>query len=147
MKNERLILKIVELRIKLQSLCDGFNKTNANKKSVLTMDKKVLFVLSKNKNCTPSVLIETLGVAKSNLALLCKSLIKEGLITQSKGDLDKRSIFYNITEKGKNKLNEFCLSLENDTLKNVSKQELSKLENNFDEIINFFNIIKSGDIK
>lgn len=142
MKNDKLILKIVELRIKLQSLCDGFNTQDSNKKSMLTMDKKILFVLSKNKNCTPITLIETLGIAKSNLALLCKSMIKDGLITQSKGETDKRNIFYNITEKGSAKLNELISSMQNDILKNVNGVTQKQLENNIDEIIKFLNNTK-----
>lgn len=142
MKNEKLIKNMVELRIKLSCLCDGFNSEQSNKKRMLTMDKKVLAVLDETKNCAPNVLIETLGIAKSNLALLCKSMIKDGLITQTKTDGDKRHIFYNITEEGRVKLKEFYFNLESDALKNVDANNLNKLESNVQEIINFLNNIK-----
>ena len=114
MNNESLITKLIELRISLQSLCDGFNLKQANKTSLLTMDKKVLFMLSLNNNCSPQILIENLGIAKSNLALLCKTMESNGLILKSSEQGDKRKIFYNITAKGKEKLNEFYLGLKNE---------------------------------
>ncbi len=139
MNNESLIIKLIGLRISLQSLCDGFNAKQANKTSLLTMDKKVLFMLSSLNNCSPQILIENLGIAKSNLALLCKTMEKDGLILKSNEQSDKRKIFYNITSKGKEKLNEFYLGLKSDILKDKNKQELIMLENNIDQILKFIN--------
>ncbi len=139
MNNESLITKLIELRISLQSLCDGFNLKQANKTSLLTMDKKVLFMLSLNNNCSPQILIENLGIAKSNLALLCKTMESNGLILKSSEQGDKRKIFYNITAKGKEKLNEFYLGLKSDIFKDKNKQELIILENNINQILKFIN--------
>lgn len=137
-KNE-LILKIVELRIKLQSLCDGFNTKNANKVRMLSMDKKVLFVLSNTPDCTPATLIKTLGIAKGNLALLCKNLIKLGLISKSSGEVDKRNIYYNITKSGTEVLNKFLLSFKSEAFCDMDKNKQDKLEKNLSEIIEFLN--------
>ena len=46
-----------------------------------------------------------IGLAKSNLAILCNSLVKDGLIQKTKDEFDSRSIFYNITESGSQFLN------------------------------------------
>lgn len=139
MKDVNLQAKIVELRIMLQNLCDGFSLDEANKKNMLSMDKKVLFMLSSNKDCAPSVLIETLGVAKSNLALLCKSMVNEGTISVSKSETDKRNVFYNITELGKTKLNEFYLNLEKETTKGLTEKEQKLAEKKLEELIEIFN--------
>ena len=45
MKNTKLQEQIVELRILLQSVCDGFDTQQLNKKSTLTMRTKVLYVI------------------------------------------------------------------------------------------------------
>ncbi len=103
------------------------------------MDKKVLFMLSLNNNCSPQILIENLGIAKSNLALLCKTMESNGLILKSSEQGDKRKIFYNITAKGKEKLNEFYLGLKSDIFKDKNKQELIILENNINQILKFIN--------
>ena len=139
MKSIKLLEQIVELRIMLQNICDGFNTEQFNKQSMLTMDKKVLFVLSKNADCPPSKLIETLGIAKSNLALLCKSMVDNGQISVSKSDLDKRNVFYNITKKGQEELNQFYCSMANEASLNLNKREQNMIEKRFDEIIEFIN--------
>ena len=134
MKNLKLQEQIVELRILLQNICDGFSTENFNKKTTLTMRTKILFVLNKNEKCAPSVLIETLGIAKSNLALICKSMCEDGVIVASKGDGDKRNIYYSITNKGERELNEFYVLLSNETA-TLNERETKLMEKRFDEII------------
>ncbi len=137
MKNVKLQEQIVELRILLQNICDGFSTENFNKKTSLTMRTKVLFVLSKRKLCSPSVLIETLGVAKSNLALLCKSLCEEGVIKADKGNNDKRNIYYSLTPKGERELNEFYVLMSNEVDYALNDKDMKIMEKKFDEIIEF----------
>lgn len=104
------------------------------------MNKKILFVLSKNKNCPPAVLIDTVGIAKSNLALICKSMLAEGTISAKKSESDKRNIFYNITEKGINELNNFYSDIANENELALSNDKETRLmEKKFDEIIEFLN--------
>lgn len=139
MKSIKLTEQIVELRIMLQSICDGFSTENFNKKTTLTMRTKVLFVLSKNKQCPPSVLIETLGIAKSNLALLCKSMCEEGVIIADKGNNDKRNIYYSLTDKGERELNEFYVLMSGEVDVALNEREMKMIEKKFDEIIEFLN--------
>ena len=80
MKSIKLTEQIVELRIMLQSICDGFSTENFNKKTSLTMRTKVLFVLSKNKQCPPSILIESLGIAKATWHFFVKACVKKVLL-------------------------------------------------------------------
>ena len=74
----------------------------------------------------PGELIETLGIAKSNLANLSKTLISEGVIDSYKSMGNYRNIFYRITEKGLNELTAYKVSLK--------KVFGEKYDNNLSEI-------------
>lgn len=101
------------------------------------MRTKVLYVIHKYPSCPPSTLISSLGIAKSNLALLCKSLCDDGVIEATKGDRDQRNVYYTITPKGERELYEFYASMAND-VKLTSREQVS-MEKKFDDIIAFFN--------
>ncbi len=102
---------LIELRIALTTRCDGFSATNCNKDILLSSRIKVLYCLS-IKDMMPGELIDTLGIAKSNLANLSKSMISEGVIDSYKSAGNYRNIFYRITEKGYNELSAYKLSLQ-----------------------------------
>ena len=140
MKQQKLQKQLVLLRIMLQKICDGFDTKDASKKSVLTMKHKVLFLLDEHGETPPSYLIEKLCIAKSNLALLCKGMVQEGLIESKRNDADKRNISYVITPKGGRHLNKFLTEMvsENDTL-NKSDREVKIIEKKLDDVINFLN--------
>ena len=97
------IKDIVGLIARLEVLCEGFD--DLNKTAVLTSKVKVLLEVSNQNNVSPNKLKTKVGLAKSNLTLLCNSLVKDGLITKNKDEFDNRAIFYNITEKGRDYLN------------------------------------------
>lgn len=137
MRNNKLQEQFVELRIMLQSICDGFDAENLNKKSSLTMRTKVLYALSKNERCCPSVLIDKLGIAKSNLALLCKTMCEDGVIFAVKSEQDKRNIYYSITEKGLAELNGFYNAMAEEI--KLTDRETKVMEKKFSEIIEFIN--------
>lgn len=140
MEEHKLQKQIIELRILLQGICDGFDEKNANKKLQLTMKNKVLFVLEQNPKCSPGCLIEKLGIAKSNLAILCKSLIDCGEIMLSKSEGDKRNIFYSLTPKGTAELNLFYHNMETENGGNVGNDKETKLiEKKLDDVIYFLN--------
>lgn len=101
---------LINLRIALTTTCDGFSLTNSNKDILLSSRIKVLHCLN-YKDMMPSELIETLGIAKSNLANLSKSLISEGVIDSYKSTRNQRNIYYRITDKGLNELNAYKVSL------------------------------------
>lgn len=106
------VLKMLKLNAKLNNLLEGFDDFLYTKKINLTIKDKILIFLYE-KPLSPFELIKMLSVAKTNLALVCQSLIKEDLIKKQKDEIDKRNIFYLITEKGKLKAEEL--------LKEVSK--------------------------
>ncbi len=140
MENIKLQKQLISLRILLHKLCDGFDTKDFNKKSVLTMKYKLLFLLNEEEECSPSVIINKLCIAKSNLALLCKGLLEEGLITSRKNDEDKRNITYKITTRGQKELNDFVLKMaeENPALSR-SEKEVKLIERKLDDVIDFLN--------
>lgn len=103
------IKDILILISRLQVLAEGFD--DLNKTSVLTIKIKVLLEISNYDKISPNKLKNKVGLAKSNLALLCNSLINDGYVTKQKDNFDNRSIFYQITPKGSEFLNKTLLQM------------------------------------
>lgn len=82
----------------------------------------------------PSELIEALGIAKSNLANLSKSLIAEGVIDSYKSMGNYRNIFYRITDKGLNELNAYKVSLYK-VFGEKYKDNLDEIKGHIDQIL------------
>ena len=101
MGNKVLSINLVKVRMLLENICDGFDTACSNKKSLLTTKIKVLFLLNEQEKISPSIIINKVGVAKSNLAILANGMIAEGLIEKLADTFDKRVIYYKITKKGK----------------------------------------------
>ena len=125
--NQDFAKNVVSLIARLQNLCEGFDDTN--KSAVITAKVKILLELSKADSVTPTVLKRSVGLAKSNVALICGKLIEEGLVSKSKDSFDTREIFYSITDKGKKCLDEF----------------LTKAQRNFESELAYKNNIKQID--
>ena len=98
--NLDLARNIKRLRILSSNACESFEK-QMNKKNLLTTKVRILFLIDEYKSVSPTFLIDRLYVAKSNIALFCKQLLLEGLITSSQDLIDKRIIYYCLTPKGK----------------------------------------------
>ncbi len=140
MKQDILAKQITELRIILQNITDGFSVDSANKNAKLTMERRVLFVLNSNKKVKPITLITKLGIAKSNLALLCKSMIDGGFITCEKDENDKRNIYYEITAKGVAELNQYIDSISNDVCSICkNEKETKEISKKLEDVIEFLN--------
>ena len=123
----RLSDDIITLRIMLTHLCDGFSFENSNKSSVLSTRTKILYLL-KEKDLTPIELINTLCIAKSNLANILKFMIQDGVVVSYKNSNNSKNINYKITSQGLKELNEYI-----DTMMQLftskckaSNEELSK---------------------
>ena len=140
MKQDILAKQITELRIILQNITDGFSVDSANKNAKLTMERRVLFVLNSNKKVKPITWITKLGIAKSNLALLCKSMIDGGFITCEKDENDKRNIYYEITAKGVAELNQYIDSISNDVCSICkNEKETKEISKKLEDVIEFLN--------
>ncbi len=134
MKFSKLNKQLVNLRVMLEHLSESDEKEAGSKNAQLTMRLKTLFTISGNKNCTPSLLIERLAIAKSNLAIICKGLIDEGLIVSEKTENDKRNIYYNITPKGEEELSAYYEALENKLCAAINPKDIKLVEKKIDEL-------------
>lgn len=135
MKYPKLSKQLVNLRVLLEHVSEGSGEDDAATKGLqLTMRLKALFTISNNENCAPALLIERLNIAKSNLAIICKGLIEEGLIVSEKTKEDKRNIFYNATPKGEKELEQYFNYLETKMMNQMNAKDLKLIERKVDEL-------------
>lgn len=104
-------INFLKLSSILSSRVEGFDSVFLNKKFNLTIKDKFLIFL-KNGAKSPASLIEFLGVAKTNLALISIDLINGGFIQKQKDSQDKRLINYSLTEKGSLKADQVVQSIQ-----------------------------------
>lgn len=125
---------IVELKLISDRIAEG----KGEQASIFSNTYQILYILNRKETVTPKELIAELNIAKSNLAILAKKMIKDGQIESHKDKLNKREIYYNITSVGKEMLQEKLDNIdtvcEGDTKKvinliNRTLDELKKLEN------------------
>ena len=102
--------KIMDLRITLASCCDGFSVKESSKNLLFSNKTKVLYLLDK-KDSMPTELIATIGIAKSNLANLLKSMMEDGTIESYRNEGNTRNVFYCITDKGREELHSYKTTL------------------------------------
>lgn len=127
MERKELVKLIVSTCSRLENLCEGFDVSS--KSTLISSKFKVLLALSEKPKTSPSMLIDRLGLAKSNLALLCKSMISEGLIKKSKDEFDSRVVFYSLTDQGKQYLdNSLGLMAENFSKQLAYKNRFKEIE-------------------
>lgn len=89
--------QLIELRILLEECCDGFGENGKN--TILSSKLKILYMLE-NVDCSPNEFINTLCIAKSNVATLLKKMIEEGLVDSYKSSINNKNVYYKITNKG-----------------------------------------------
>ena len=102
MKN---VHKLIEIEALLENLTKHFAKNNLLK-------FKVLYFISQYENLSVSMIIDKLGIKKSNFAIMSKELEVEGLIFSKQGEIDKRCRMLFLTEQGKTQLSDFLSSIE-----------------------------------
>ena len=101
-KNIEIASKIVDLKILLDRCCEGRNKEFG----LFLTTYQILFLVSKNDHIAPKFIMEKLGIAKSNLAIATRSLIKDGYVIKEVDTLNRRQIYYSITDAGRSFLNQ-----------------------------------------
>mgnify|MGYP001024746564 FL=1 len=97
--------KIIEIEALTENLTKHFAKNNL-------LRIKVLYFISQYENLSVSMIIDKLGLKKSNFALMTKALEEEGLVMSKQGEIDKRCRMMFLTEKGKRELADFIQSLD-----------------------------------
>ena len=102
-------MKNVDKLLEIEALTENLTKHFANNN---LLKVKVLYFISQYENLSVSMIIEKLGLKKSNFALMTKDLEKEGLIAAKQGEIDKRCRLMALTEKGKQELSTYLKNLE-----------------------------------
>jgi len=102
-------MKTAQKILEIESLCENLSKKNAEG-GLLRF--KVLYFVSQYENLSVSMIIEKLGIKKSNFALLTAALEKEGSIVIHQAEIDKRCRTLSLTEKGREELNNYLEDLE-----------------------------------
>ena len=125
---------IVELKLISDRIAEGKGESAG----IFSNTYQILYILDRKETVTPKELIAELNIAKSNLAILAKKMIKDGQIESHKDKYNKREIYYNITAVGREMLQEKLDNIdtvcEGDTKKVINLitralDELKKLEN------------------
>ena len=109
---------IVWLKLLTDRICEGKNKKNG----LFLVSYQVLFVLNENERVSPKELVLSLGLAKSNLAIIAKKMMKDGLIERTKDLQNRKEIYYNITLKGKEFLMAKLAQIENSCTESEKKE-------------------------
>lgn len=97
--------KIIEIEALSENVMKHFAKNNLLK-------FKVLYFISQYQNLSVGMIIDKLGLKKSNFALMTKILESDGLVESKQGEIDKRCRLMSLTEKGKTQLQEFQNDME-----------------------------------
>ena len=97
--------------IEVESLLENLMKKNC-KSGILRM--KILFFSRLYENLSISMIIEKLGIQKTNFALMTEKKKKEGCLVVKKSNLDRRCRVIELTEKGNAELDAY--------LKDIDKQ-------------------------
>ena len=111
-------MKNIDKILEIEALTENLTKHLANNN---LLKIKVLYFISQYENLSVSMIIDKLGLKKSNFALMAKELELEGLVVSKQGEIDKRCRMMYLTEKGKELLSNFMLSLDEFLVKQTAK--------------------------
>ena len=103
-------MKNVDKILEIEALTENVTKHFASN-NLLKM--KVLYFISVYENLSVSMIIDKLGIKKSNFALMTKELELEGLVLSKQGEIDKRCRMMALTQKGKSELSSYLKNLNN----------------------------------
>jgi len=95
---------------------------------------KVLSFISLYENLSVGMIIEKLGIKKSNFALICADLEKEGLVVSKQAEIDRRCRTMALTEKGKVELDEYLSRID----AHIGETDL-EVDRAIDTLIKFLN--------
>ena len=90
--------------LEIETLCENLMKSQTDS-GLLKI--KILYFASVYENLSVSMIIEKLGIKKSNFALMTTSMVKEGLLELKSTEIDRRCRTICLTEKGKAQLDAF----------------------------------------
>lgn len=123
------------LVLNLQNFCEGSNDKKFNKE-IFSVKFKILYLVFSYNQISPSMLVNTLQMAKSNVALFCKQLVEEQYLVTKQDGFDHRVIYYCLTKKGQKHVLDYLEKLQDmmqnafsqTGLKNISRSARSILQ-------------------
>ena len=126
---------LYSLILNLKKICENTDNSEFNKQ-IFSVKFKILFLIYSYGQVSPSVLVEELNMAKSNVALFCKQLLAEQFILGTADKFDHRIVYYSLTKKGQKQVetNLNCLQTHLECcfsqigLKNISKNTKNTLQ-------------------
>lgn len=104
-------MKRIEKLIEIETLIENLMKKK-HPGGILRM--KILFFSRLYENLSISIIIEKIGIKKTNFALMTSALEKEGCLVIKKSVLDKRCRVIELTEKGNRELDNYLNELDKD---------------------------------
>lgn len=126
-------MKTAEKIVEIESLLENLIKKNRDG-SILRM--KILFFSDLYQDLSISMIIEKLGIKKTNFALMSAALEKEGCLIIKKSNMDRRCRVIELTEKGRTELNNYLAEVS----KNLGATPYD-IEQNLDSLSRFLNKI------
>ena len=126
-------MKTVEKIVEIESLMENLIKKNRDG-SILRM--KILFFSDLYQDLSISMIIEKLGIKKTNFALMTAALEKEGCLVIKKSNLDRRCRVVELTPKGRAELDAYLAEV----TKNLGPTPI-ELEHALDVLGKFLNKI------
>ncbi len=116
-------------------------KASETENGAFGLKERLLFCLRRGA-LPPRELMDRLGMVKSNLALLARKCISEGLIEKSRRSSDNRALLYELTESGKEYINGLLGKIES-KLRTVltNENDAQAAEENLDATIELLSYI------
>lgn len=118
-KEKREVMKRAEKLIEIEALLENLVKSY---REGGFLRKKILFFCSLYQNLTISMIIDKLGIKKTNFALMISQLQKDGSIIIKQSGIDKRCRLVEVTDKGKKEIEDYVSQIEK-ALKSSSPDE------------------------
>lgn len=126
-------MKTAEKIVEIESLLENLIKKNRDG-SILRM--KILFFSDLYQDLSISMIIEKLGIKKTNFALMSAALEKEGCLVIKKSNMDRRCRVIELTDKGREELNNYL----DEVGKNLGATPV-EIEHSLDNLSRFLNKI------
>lgn len=129
------------LAMNLQKFCENTESKEFNR-NAFSIKFKILLYIKEYGNISPSTLVDNLNIAKSNIALFCKNLLKEELIKSQHDEFDRRIIYYCLTPKGEKYVLSFVELLDKHLSLKLEEKQQKSMQKNIKAIRN--NLVKLG---
>lgn len=127
--------KVVMLNLRTRQLCKECDFGAA-----ITQRMRFLFLL-KDESRTPHELEDRLSIAKPNLTILAAKMESDGLIKKHQFARDKRAIYYEITDAGREELASTLKTIDSYYARKSGERDSDKGEKKLDAALSVFNFL------